>query len=113
MEASSYHGMAQGFGNIYYCDDQSQVFAIRDNSEDIVWENSDLLNRAITAPTAVGNYIAVADYEGYVHLLSQIDGRIVGRIQADDDGVRANLLANNGRLYVFGNSGRLTAYQLQ
>jgi len=113
MEASSYHGMSQGFGNIYYCDDQSQVFAIRDNSEDIVWGNSDLLNREITAPTVVGNYIAVADYDGYVHLLSQIDGRIVGRIQADNDGVRANLLANNGRLYVFGNSGRLTAYQLQ
>lgn len=113
MEASSYHGMAQGFGNIYYCDDTSQVFAIRDNSEDIVWDNADLLHRQVTAPTAVGNYIAVADYEGYVHLLSQIDGRIVGRIQADSDGVRANLLANNGRLYVFGNSGRLTAYQLQ
>ena len=113
MEASSYHGMAQGFGNIYYCDDKSQVFAIRDNSEDIVWDNSDLLNRQITAPTPVGNYIAVADYQGYVHLLSQIDGRIVGRIQADNDGVRANLIANNGRLFVFGNSGRLTAYQLQ
>ena len=113
MEASSYHGMAQGFGNIYYCDDKSQVFAIRDNSEDIVWDNSDLLNRRITAPTTIGNYIAVADYEGYVHLLSQIDGRIVGRIQADNDGVRANLIGNNGRLFVFGNSGRLTAYQLQ
>ncbi|MDE0982528.1 MAG: outer membrane protein assembly factor BamB [Gammaproteobacteria bacterium] len=113
MEASSYHGMEQGFGNIYYCDDKSQIFAIRDNSEDIVWDNSDLINRQITAPTAVGNYIAVADYDGYVHLLSQIDGRIVGRIQADKDGVRANLLADNGRLYVFGNSGRLTAYQLQ
>lgn len=113
MEASSYHGMAQGFGNIYYCDDKGQVFAIRDNSEDIVWDNEDLLYRQVTAPTAVGNYIAVADFEGYVHLLSQIDGRIVGRIQADNDGVRANLLANNGRLYVFGNSGRLTAYQLQ
>lgn len=113
MEASSYHGMAQGFGNIYYCDDRSQVFAIRDNSEDIVWDNSDLLYRKITAPTAVGNYVAVADYEGYVHLISQIDGRIVGRVQADSDGVRANLLANSGRLYVYGNSGRLTAYQLQ
>jgi len=113
MEASSYHGMALGFGNIYYSDDESHIFAIRDNSEDIVWDNPDLLYRQITAPTAVGNYIAVADYEGYVHLLSQIDGRIVGRIQADGDGVRANLLANNGRLYVFGNSGRLTAYQLQ
>tara|TARA_B110000858_G_scaffold153732_1_gene175286 strand:+ start:2098 stop:3297 length:1200 start_codon:yes stop_codon:yes gene_type:complete len=113
MEASSYHGMAQGFGNIYYSDDKSQVFAIRDNSEDIVWDNSDLLYRQITAPTAVGNYIAVADYEGYVHLLSQIDGRIVGRVRAGKDGVRSNLLARNNRLYVFGNSGRLTAYQLQ
>lgn len=113
MEASSYHGMVLGFGNINYSDDKSQVYAIRDNSEDIVWDNSDLLYRRITAPTAVGNYIAVADYEGYVHLLSQIDGRIVGRTQADSDGVRANLLSNNGRLYVFGNSGRLTAYQLQ
>lgn len=113
MEASSYHGMAQGFGNLYYCDDRSQIFAIRDNSEDIVWDNSDLLHRRITAPTTVGNYIAVADYEGYVHLISQIDGRLVGRVQADNDGVRANLLANSGRLYVYGNSGRLTAYQLQ
>lgn len=113
MEASSYHGMALGFGNIYYADDTSHIFAIRDNSEDIVWDNEDLLHRQVTAPTAIGNYIAVADFEGYVHLLSQIDGRIVGRIRADNDGVRANLLANNGRLYVFGNSGRLTAYQLQ
>ncbi len=113
MEASSYHGMAQGFGNIYYCDDKSQINAVRDNSEDVVWENTDLVNREITAPTSIGNYIAVADFEGYVHLLSQIDGRIVGRIQADNDGVRSNLIADNGRLYVFGNSGRLTAYNLQ
>ncbi len=113
MVASSYHGMDRGFGNIYYVDDKSQVFAIRDNSEDIVWDNDDLLYRRLTAPTAIGNYIAVADYDGYLHLLSQIDGRIVGRVQTDSDGVRANLLANNGRLYVFGNSGRLSAYQLQ
>ena len=113
MEASSYHGMERGFGNIYYVDDEGHVFAIRDNSEDIVWDNDDLLYRQLTAPTAIGNYIAVADYAGYVHLLSQIDGRIVGRVQTDSDGVRSNLLANNNRLYVFGNSGRLSAYQLQ
>lgn len=113
LEASSYHGMAQGFGNIYYCDDKSQVNAIKDNSEEVVWENSDLINREITAPTSIGNYVAVADFEGYVHLLSQIDGRIVGRIQADNDGVRSNLIENDGLLYVFGNSGRLSAYNLQ
>lgn len=112
-EASSYHGMDLGFGNIYYCDDQSYITAVRDNSEDVVWENQDLEYRAITAPTSIGNYVAVADFQGYVHLLSQIDGRIVGRTQIDGDGVRSNLLTDNGVLYVFGNSGRLTALALQ
>ena len=112
-EASSYHGLEQGFGNIYYCDDESHVVAVIDNSDNLAWENTSLEYRAITAPTAINNYVAVAEFEGYVHLLSQIDGRIVGRIQVDGDGVRANLLADNGTLYVFGNSGRLIALSLQ
>ena len=86
--------------------------AVRD-SEDIVWLNEDLQHRSITAPTAIGNYVAVADFEGYVHLISQIDGRIVGRSRVDDDGVRANLLADRGRLITFGNSGTLAAYSLR
>lgn len=113
LEASSYHGLEQGFGNLYFSDDKSIVTAVRDNSEDIVWTNEDLENRAITGPTSVGNYIAVADFEGYVHLISQVDGRIVGRTEVDGDGVRSNLLTDNGRLIVFGNSGRLAAYDLQ
>lgn len=113
MEASSYHGMDQGFGNIYYSDDRSHLVAVRDNSNDVVWENEDLQYRAITAPTAINNYVAVADFEGYLHLISQIDGRIVGRTQIDRDGVRANLLTANDKLYVYGNSGRLTALTLE
>ena len=113
MQASSYHGMEQGFGNIYYSDDESRVIAIRDNSEDVVWENTDLHFRSITAPTAIRNYIAVADFEGYIHLISQIDGRLVGRFEVDGDGVRANLLANDGTLYVFSNDGSLAAISLQ
>lgn len=113
MEASSYHGMDLGFGNIYYVDDRSHIAAVRNNSEDVVWENEDLQYRSVTAPKAVNNYIAVADFEGYVHLLSQIDGSIVGRTRVDNDGVRANLLARGSRLFVYGNGGRLVALSLQ
>lgn len=112
-EASSYHGLTQGFGNIYYSDDKGHLVAVRDNSEDVVWENDDLEFREITAPTAIGNFVALADFEGYVHLVSQIDGRIVGRTQIDNDGVRANMLAQDGKLYVYGNSGRLVALDFQ
>lgn len=109
MEASSYHGLDQGFGNIYYSSEASHVVAVRDNSNDIVWTNEDLEYRALTGPKTVGNYIAVADFEGWLHVISQIDGRIVGRVRVDNDGVRANILADGGRLYVYGNSGTLMA----
>jgi outer membrane protein assembly factor BamB len=113
MEGSSYHGLAQGFGNIYVCNDRGHVIAIRSNSDDEIWRNETLDLRRVTAPTSFGNYIAVADFEGYVHLLSQVDGRIVGRIQVDGDGVRSKMIASNNTLYAFGNSGRLTALAIQ
>lgn len=113
MEASSYHGMDIGFGNIYYSDDRSHLVAVRNNSEDVVWRNEKLQYRAITAPKTVSNYVAVADFEGYIHLISQIDGTMVGRSRLDNDGVRANLLSRNNRLYVYGNSGRLIALTVQ
>lgn len=113
LEASSYHGVSRGFGNLYFTDDASHVVAVRDNTEDIIWRNEELAYRQLTAPIAIGNYIAVADFEGYIHLLSQIDGRIVGRIRLDNDGIRANLVARNGVLFAYGNSGRFAAFSIQ
>ena len=113
IQGSSYHGLAQGFGNLYLCDERSHVIAIRNNTDTEVWRNESLDLREVTAPTAFGNYVAVADYEGYVHLLSQVDGSIVGRIQTDDEGVRAGLVVADSRLLVYGNSGNLTALAIQ
>jgi outer membrane protein assembly factor BamB len=113
VEGSSYHGLAQGFGNVYVCNERGHIIAIRSNSDSEVWRNESLDLRSVTAPTPFGNYLAVADFEGYVHLLSQIDGRIVGRYRADNDGVRARMLASNNTLYTYGNSGRLSALAIQ
>ena len=109
LEASSYHGVDQGFGNIYYSDDKSHLIAVRDNSDDVVWQNEELQYRELTAPKTITNFVAVADFEGYLHLISQVDGRVVGRAQLDNDGIRANLIVDEGKLIVFGNSGSLTA----
>ncbi len=113
MEASSYHGMDQGFGNIYYNDDRSHLFALRNNSSDVVWQNEELQYRELTAPKTISNYVAVADYEGYLHLVSQIDGRIIGRVRIDNEGVRSNLLSDNGKLIVYGNSGSLVSLTIE
>lgn len=113
MEASSYHGMDQGFGNIYYSDDKSHLIALRNNSSDVVWQNEELQYRDLTAPKTISNYVAIADYEGYLHLVSQIDGRIVGRTRIDNDGIRSNLIEDDGKLIVYGNSGSLVSLTIE
>ena len=113
MEASSYHGMDQGFGNIYYSDDKGHLIALRNNSSDVVWQNEELQYRDLTAPKTISNYVAIADYEGYLHLVSQIDGRIVGRTRIDNDGIRSNLIDDDGKLIVYGNSGSLVSLTIE
>lgn len=112
LPGSSYHGVALGLGNIYWVNNFSHVFAVQNNTERTVWENDRLRLRRASAPTAFNNYIAIGDFEGYLHLLSQIDGRFVSRTRLDRSGIRVNILSDSGILYVYGNSGNLTALRL-
>ena len=113
LEASSYQGVDEGFGNIYYANDRSHIIAVRNTSDEIAWQNTDLDLREVTAPKTINNYVVVGDFEGYIHFLSQIDGHFVSRIKVDSDGIRSNLLSDGSILYVFGNSGKLSAISFQ
>jgi outer membrane protein assembly factor BamB len=112
QEVSSYVGLDQGFGNIYVADEKGSVIAYYRNGQGVRWEQPALSYRRLSSPTAIKGYVAVGDLDGYVHFMSQVDGHFVGRVKVDGDGVRANMLAEDNILYVFGNSGTLAAYQV-
>jgi outer membrane protein assembly factor BamB len=112
MPGSSYNSLALGLGNIYWVNNFSHVLAVQNNTERTVWENEDLRLRRVNSPVTINNYLAVADFEGYLHLMTQIDGRIISRDRVDRSGVRANILSEGDTLYVYGNSGRLVALRL-
>ncbi len=112
MPGSSYNSLALGLGNIYWVNNFSHVLAVQNNTERTVWENEDLRLRRVNSPVTINNYVAVADFEGYLHLISQIDGRIISRDRVDRSGVRANILSEGDTLYVYSNSGRLVALRL-
>lgn len=111
-EVSSYVGLDQGFGNIYVAEETGTVVAFYRNESGIRWEQGALTNRRLSSPRVVKGYVAVADFEGYVHILSQVDGRIIGRFQVDGDGVRADMASDDDVLFVFGNSGKFAAYRI-
>jgi len=110
---SSYHDLAEGFGSIYVSTSKGSLTAYSKQDGTVRWDQADLLHRQLTAPAVVSSFVAVADFEGYVHLLSQVDGKIVGRVKTDVDGVRAGMIADGDRLYVYGNSGEVWALQVQ
>jgi outer membrane protein assembly factor BamB len=112
QKASSYSGVSQGFGNVYVADEDGTLTAYLRTGEGVRWTQNALAYRELSRPTPVGSFIAVADFEGYVHVLSQEDGEIVGRVRADDEGARADMASEGNLLYVFGNSGELIAYEI-
>lgn len=112
-EASSLVGAGEGFGSVYVSHSDGRVEALDRSRGESLWINDSLMRRRLTAPVAFSSYIAVADFDGYVHFLAQTDGRLVGRIRVDRKGVRAPAIALGDTLYVYGNSGNLVALTLR
>ncbi len=129
---SSYAGMTADAYRIYITDAQSQVLALNRMSGAILWRQEKLLRRSLTGPVLQGSYLAVADYDGYIHWLDREDGHIVARArlnavaylfdedwQQDDSSYynhEKNILANpvvyKGMLIANDRFGIMSAYTL-
>lgn len=111
-EESSFLDMDQGFGNIYVTSSEGTVTAYNKQSGAIRWEQNELARRQLGAPVVLGSYVAVSDFEGYLHILSQVDGRIVARRQVDEKGIGTKMLVVSNVLYAYSNSGKFVAYEI-
>jgi outer membrane protein assembly factor BamB len=113
QKESSYRDVALGFNNVYVVSDNSTVLAYDQRTGDLKWVQERLLRRKLSAPAPFSSFLLVADFEGYLHVLSQIDGHFVARKKVDSSGVRANILVDGERFYALANDGRLKAYELK
>jgi outer membrane protein assembly factor BamB len=112
-DMSSFAGLGVDFAQVYVTDQESNVWALTRDSGDSVWKQDKLLNRTVTAPEPYSNYVAVGDYEGYLHLLSRYDGHFVARVRVDSDGISARPVSADDVIYVYGNGGTVAAYTLE
>ncbi|MFT4768908.1 MAG: outer membrane protein assembly factor BamB [Glaciecola sp.] len=110
---SSFYGVSQGFGNVYIAEETGTVTAFLRNGQGVRWEQPALAWRGLSKPVPVSSYLAVEDYEGYLHLLSQVDGEFLARVRPGNDGARADMLADGTVLYVYTNGGKLIAYDIR
>jgi outer membrane protein assembly factor BamB len=93
---------------LYLSDTGGSVIALDKTTGSTTWKNGELLLRGVTAPYALGNFVVVGDFEGYLHGLNREDGKFAARIQLEggaimeapielDDGLLAQ--TRGGELY--------------
>jgi outer membrane protein assembly factor BamB len=82
-DISSLTNMTADAKNIYLTDDKFAVHALDRSTGASVWKQDLLAPRRIGGPQMVGDFVGAVDVEGYLHLLSPINGAYVGRMATD------------------------------
>ena len=75
----------------------------------VIWEQSALRRRGLTAPAIDGDALLVGDFEGYLHWLDKSTGEIVARRKTDGERISNAAIADESRTFVQTDSGKLIA----
>ncbi|WP_426243164.1 outer membrane protein assembly factor BamB [Psychrobacter sp. TWP2-1-2] len=89
---------------------EGKVVAYNRSNGEVLWESEELAYRHLTNPVMIGNYIAVGDFDGVVHLFDPASGKIVSRVQTK--GALSSLQVQGSRLMTQSTSGQVAIWQL-
>ncbi len=113
-DISSYTGLNIDGARIYLSHTGGALYALAIESGKTYWRQGDLLNRKLTTPLGMGDYVAVGDLQGYIHILDKETGQFLGRIQLDDEPVMRRLVEfETGKFLAQTRNGGLYAIAIQ
>jgi outer membrane protein assembly factor BamB len=111
-ELASSTGLSLSRTQLASVDRDDNVWLVDRRNGATLWRDNQLLRRELTRPVFVGNLLALADFEGYLHLYDTDSGQIVGRAQAGSDPVAAAPLVDGNVVYLFSEDGTLSAWRV-
>lgn len=108
--ASTYQALAEGTDNLYMVDADSNIVAVSKDGGKVVWKQSGFAWRGLSNPVVLGPYVVVGDSEGYLHVMAQADGKLLGRKSVS--GAVVGLTANGQTVLAYSDKGQFSAWQL-
>jgi outer membrane protein assembly factor BamB len=94
-DISSFVGMNIEAGRIYLSHAGGAVYSLDNTSGKTFWRQGDLLNRRLSKPLPMSEYIVVGDLAGVVHILDRETGAFLGRIELEANATSTFLDENN------------------
>ncbi len=111
-EVSSYNRMAADQANLYISDASGNVLAIDQRTGTVLWQQAKLRARLPGPPALVGGYLAVGDFEGYVHWLSPDSGAFAARTRIGRAPIRGPGAVRGDTLFLQDQEGTLAALRV-
>jgi outer membrane protein assembly factor BamB len=106
---SVYGALAADQQGLYVADADGVVHGLDPRSGGIRWTQEALKHRRLSDVAAVGGFVVVGDFEGYLHWLNPEDGFLVARSRAGSDPITKGMTVVDNVLYVQGDGGELVA----
>ncbi|WP_347989675.1 outer membrane protein assembly factor BamB [Methylomonas sp. AM2-LC] len=110
---SSYTGISYDSRYLYISDTHGEVWQVDQRNGGSLWKQKDLHNRQLSAAINYEKYVVVGDFEGYVHWLSTMDGRLLGRIKVSKAAIETKPVIVDGIVYVYSKDGILAALKVR
>ena len=109
-EISSHSELSADGKNIFLTEDNDSVWALNRFTGASVWKQEKLANRQVSGPAILGDKVIVCDIEGYMHWLDKETGDFAVRARIGNDPILTQPINSNDILFVYSNSGTLSAY---
>ena len=108
-DVSTYAAMDSDARNLYVTDEHGVVWALDLRTGQVMWKQDQLRGRTPSGPLAVGDYVVVGDYQGYVHYLAKDDGAFVARYRLDSSAIKSQPVAADEIALFLDQGGELAA----
>jgi outer membrane protein assembly factor BamB len=112
-DVSSYRGVAVDDDQMYLSTSTGEVVALKRRTGTELWRDTTLKFRSLSAPAVVGDYVVVADLDGYVHWFDRATGTLAGRAKTAGERVTNPPLVIADTLYLIDDDGDISALRAQ
>lgn len=113
QDGSTSESLALSGDKLFVSHADGKLVAYNSTTGEVLWSNEKMLRRLLNGPQVFGDYVAVVDFKGYMHVVNQSDGEFVARTRVDRKGARAPMLTDGETLYVYTNRGKLIAFRAE
>lgn len=107
---SSYHALSESQSAVYAVDASSHVVAFDKQTGKVIWKQQDLAWRSLSGAITLDERLFVGDKDGYVHIIAQENGKLLGRFKVK--GAVVDLAIFNQQLWVYTQKGQLSVWSL-